>query len=407
MKKLLLILFISIFSFTLCGCEKENYLDGAIAVVYQNDIPYLINTKFETYSLEKYDYIVPEFGKYLVVSNTKGDDKVYGFIKNTGEEIIKPTYTSATVFSEDKAIVGLDGKLMIINPQNDCLYTFPQNMHSSKLYSEDMLVVEVDGKYTYLDNNFNLADIAYDYAASFVNGYAVVGNIIDGQIQYGLIDKQFNVVIPLEHDFLDSYYDGYCRVADAVDAKNNEYIYHFIKLDGTYLLNENGKIASYDYALNFSNGVAVVADYTTQDLYGTYKVYKFIGTDGKDAFSYRFKHEGEGLYYFENLVYSSMTDTLVSVYRFKTSGAGAWSVLELYDGTFEAITLTIPEEFKDNENIIYFKSPYEMTNFKYTNNEMTEGATPYARVRIYTGQYGLIDATGTYVLPADYSFLFY
>jgi peptidoglycan hydrolase-like protein with peptidoglycan-binding domain len=131
----------------LIGCKNETYLDGAFAVVYKDNVPYLINKNFETLAIDKYDEIVPEFGEYLLVYNDDGNTREYGYIKNNGKEIIKPQYSSATIFSEGKAIVGLDNKLMIINMQNEVLYTFPSNIHSSKLFSEDMLVVEVDGKF--------------------------------------------------------------------------------------------------------------------------------------------------------------------------------------------------------------------------------------------------------------------
>lgn len=405
MKKLFLLVIISIFSFTLIGCKKQSYLDGSFAVVYQDNTPFLINKNFETYALDKYDYIVPEFGEYLVVYNDNGNDRQYGFIKNTGEEIIKPQYDSATIFSENKAIVGLDNHLMIINPNNEVLFSFPNDMHSSKLFSENMLVVESNNKFTYLSDTFEVANIAYDYAGSFINGYAVVGNLIDGQMQYGLINKSFEVVIDLNYDFLDNYYDGYVRVAEEINAKENKYAYKFMRLDGSFLCDEQNNPLTFDHALNFSNGYALIANYTSQELYGTYKVYKYIDTNGKSPFIFKFNREGEGLYYFDNLIQSGDTNTLVSSYRFRSSGAGSWHVLELYDGVLEEINFTIPEEFSDSDNILYFKTPYEMTNFKFSTNYGP--SSPLARVRIYTGQYGLVDSTGTYILPAEYSFLFY
>lgn len=405
MKKLLFFTLLLLFSFSLIGCKDETYLDGAFAVVYKDDTPYLINKNFETYALDKYDNIVPEFGEYLLVYNDDGNTREYGYIKNTGEEAIKPKYSSATIFSENKAIVGLDNQLMIIDMSGNVLYTFQENMHSSKLFSEDMLVVEVDGKFTYLSSDFKVADIAYDYAASFTNGYAVVGKMVDNKMQYGLIDKNFKEVIALEYDFLDSYSEGYVRVGHEMNAKDNEYTYQFMRLDGTFLTDAKGNTLTYDYALNFVNGCALVANYTTQEMYGTYKVYDYIDTKGEKPFTFKFNREGEGLYYFDNLVKSGDTNTLVSTYRFKSSGAGAWYVLELYDGVMDAITFTVPEIFNDRENLIYYKSPYDMTAFRFSDSYGP--STPLSRVRIYTGEFGLVDSTGTYVLPAEYDDLFY
>ena len=405
MKKLLLFTFISLLSIMLIGCSDETYLDGAFAVVYKDNVPYLINKNFETLAIDKYDEIVPEFGEYLLVYNDDGNTREYGYIKNNGEEMIKPQYSSATIFSEGKAIVGLDDKLMIINMQNEVLYTFPSNIHSSKLFSEDMLVVEVDGKFTYLTSSFEVLNASFDYAADFINGYAVVGNMVENKMQYGLVDKTLKVVIPLEYDFLDSYNDGYVRVGNIMDALKNEYTYQFMRLDGSFLTDKNGNVYTFDYALNFANGFALVGNYTVDEMYGTYKVYKFIDTNGETPFIFKFTREGEGLYYFNSLVKSGDTNTLVSTYRFKSSGAGAWYVIELYDGVLEAISFTVPEQFNDRKNLMYYRSPYEMTPFKFSTNYGP--SSPLARVRIYTGEFGLVDATGTYVLPAEYDNLFY
>ena len=404
MKKILFLIITAFLSLTLYGCNKVAYLDGCFAVVYKDDTPYLINKNFETFSLAKYDYIIPDFSEYLVVSVGSGDNEKFGFIKNNGEEIIKPSYDYATNFVDNKAIVTLDNKTMIINPKNEILFTFPTMMFSDSTYSEDMLVVEYEGKYTYLDDNFQKQNVSFDYAGSFVNGYAVVGNIVDGAMKYGLIDKSMNMIIDIQFDFLDNYYDGYLRCATAINAKNNEYAYSFINLKGNYLKN-NGNVLTYDFALNFSNGYALVANYDSEELYGTYKVYNYINNKGETPFHFNFRRIGEGLYYFNDLVYSGDTDTLISNFRIKASGAGSWYVLELYENTLEEISFIIPEEFAEKDNVLYYKTPYDMSEFKFSSSY--GNSSPLSRVRIYTGEYGLVDSTGTYILPAEYSFLFY
>lgn len=412
MKKILFFIFISLFCITLTGCKEETYLEGAFAVVYQDNIPYLINKKLETLAIDKYDKIVPEFGEYLLVYNDNGKTREYGYIKNNGEEIIKPTYSSATIFNEDKAIVGLKNKLMIINPTGEILYTFPDNMHSSKLFHENMLSIEYNGKYTYLSNNFEIASIAYDYTGDFTNGYAVVGNMVEGKMKYGLIDQNFTVIIPLEYDFMDNYSEGYVRVGYEINALNNQYTYRFMRLDQTFLSDATGNYLSFDYALNFVNGCALVGNYTTSDLFGTYKAYRYIDTNGGRPFVFDFKKEGNGIYYFDNLTKSGDTDTLITIYRERGSGAGAWYILELFvapdDETYKELIkmeYTIPESFKDLDNLIYYKTPYDMTPFKFS--EAYGTSTPLSRVRIYTGDFGLVDGTGTYILPAEYDDLFY
>ena len=50
------------------SCKKEELtIENPIAIVYKDSIPYIINDKQETLSLEAYDSIVPYFDDYLIV----------------------------------------------------------------------------------------------------------------------------------------------------------------------------------------------------------------------------------------------------------------------------------------------------------------------------------------------------
>ena len=66
-KKLFIFFVIALLTIMITSCKKNNepYLDDAIAIVYQNNVPYLINANKQTYSLSKYDEISDEFAKYM------------------------------------------------------------------------------------------------------------------------------------------------------------------------------------------------------------------------------------------------------------------------------------------------------------------------------------------------------
>lgn len=71
-QKIMILSILLLFLITIGGCNKKQteYLTDPIAIVYKNNIPYIINSNDELFDLSKYDSIVPYFGDILIVKRT-------------------------------------------------------------------------------------------------------------------------------------------------------------------------------------------------------------------------------------------------------------------------------------------------------------------------------------------------
>ena len=66
MSKKFLLIFLLIFM--LCGCKTEKTFKDGFAIVYKDNIPYLLNKNNDLYELSEYDYLSSTFGEYMVIS---------------------------------------------------------------------------------------------------------------------------------------------------------------------------------------------------------------------------------------------------------------------------------------------------------------------------------------------------
>ena len=91
----------SLISLNSCNnAPSKDYIDNAIAIVYQDEKPYLINANKETYALDYYEEIEQSFNDYIAV---KYEGK-YGFIDKTGKQTVPTIYDKVYPMSEEKAI---------------------------------------------------------------------------------------------------------------------------------------------------------------------------------------------------------------------------------------------------------------------------------------------------------------
>lgn len=262
------------------SCKKDEnlaYIDDAIAIVYANNTPYLINAKLETYNLAKYDWVDDNFDDYIIVKK----DDLFGFINRSGKEIIAPQYTNVYPMREGKALVTLNDKQFIIDTNGNKLYEFSDGVISNSYFSNNRLLVQKDNLYGYLiydNNNFTLGDIKYSYASTYKDNYAVVGDYekeiiykvievydVEGEVHTEVTDEidyiitkenlKFNYIDLDEHllfdeyqfDFADAFYDGWARVGNIGDIyaqpagkrdtskSTTGMIYSYINSDGEYL----------------------------------------------------------------------------------------------------------------------------------------------------------------------------
>ena len=141
-----------------------------------------------------------------------------------------------------------------------------------------------NGKYGYADTLGQVVvPPAYDDAADFGNGHAVVGRKAgDGRMLYGLIDRSGRVVVPLEWERLGGVRNGVCVARTGTAAKRE------FSLADTL---GNVRSLGYDYCSDFSNGLARVgvgayvekenvAGITLRDAYEFCGKFGYIAPDG-------------------------------------------------------------------------------------------------------------------------------
>lgn len=351
---LIIILFTNLWILFSCTVHKANYLEKPIAIVYKKNIPYIINASMQRFSLEEYDYIVPYFDDILIVKK----DNLFGYIKNTGEVLIEPTYNEAYPFSEGKAIVKKDGITKIIDSNNSTLYELPIGYTSISSFSSDLLVISDGSKQGYLKydsesqsfyflyhiKNAETSEITYlpyEYCGKFKNGYAVVGYTDSfDKFKYTHIDQNGKRLYDLEWDYAGDFSEGYAVVGDygaynvyywinnVSDPSTTEsttiqtMCYKYISPEGKYLgtsrLNTNGEteITPYVYsqAYDFKDSVAIVskmycyrdqqwssAPVSSDDFYHNYRI---INQKGEEIFDYFLRRTnnvrpGAGFYYLD------------------------------------------------------------------------------------------------------------
>jgi len=362
MKKTFIILILLLLA--LSGCKAQPaYIDG-FAVVYTDQSFYLIDLEGNTFSLAQYDDVVGEMGDYLVVR--KGSK--FGYIKHTGEEIVFPIYDMAMPFSEGLAVVQKNQQFQVINTLGEVLFDLPHGVESYSIYTDGLLVSSLNHQFGYIDTNGDIAiDFEYDDAASFSEGKAAVGLFNEGVLKYAYIELPNEPLTDFIYLSAGNFTNGYARVAVSKNSNDN-YLYGFI--------NEFGDLVvpfTYEYALDFQDGLSVVANYITKvgGRYSyTFKDYRYIDETG--AVIINPNNTFVGIFY-GNFMPGTFENG-VSRYFFNS-----WGV---YD--------------KDLEQIVRPKY-MEMTDFK----------NGYAVVRTYPNNYGIINQSGDVIVPLEYRKIVY
>ena len=118
-KKSFIFLFSLLIILTMSSCNKnkQTYINNAMAIVYKDNTPYLINEKKETFNLSEYDEIIEIFNEYIAV---KKEGK-YGFIDLTGKLVIDTIYDKVYPMYEEKAVVIKDESTYIINKDGNIM----------------------------------------------------------------------------------------------------------------------------------------------------------------------------------------------------------------------------------------------------------------------------------------------
>ena len=225
------------------------------------------------------------------MSTTNGIEySLFSLFDSKGNVVLPVAYLSIDDFFDGLAITyQWKGKYGVVSeagevvslPEYDIVYDF----------SDGLATVGKNSKYGKIDKTGKLiVPLEYDDISRSVHEVTVVGIHIEGTHQYGVIDKDGHVVIPIEYSYIDvhsddtlarvkkngkygfinyrtgkiilpveyeelgDFYEGLAYVCEpsSVDGAGGGR-YGYIDKTGTFIVKPE-----YDYAYNFSNGLAIV-----------------------------------------------------------------------------------------------------------------------------------------------------
>jgi len=169
-------------------------------------------------------FSVMDFSEDLAAAN----NGKWGFIDKNGNEVVPFVYDAVLSFSEGLAAVrvgnSLSGRWGFIDKNGNVVIPFDFDFAGS--FSEGLASVRIESKYGYIDPSGNtVIPFVYDSAGSFSNGYASVGerrseHIGTWRLNWGLIDKNGNLVVPMAYATVRELDDNLLRVTVREYASN-------------------------------------------------------------------------------------------------------------------------------------------------------------------------------------------
>lgn len=267
LKKLLYVLLISALILGLCSCGsvetpgqldgKGDNGDGTGDNLVKGPFPALVSYVGEQqwgYIDESGNFVIkPTFNSAaefqpngLAVAGPKG--KV-GAINRSGSYVIKPKYDSISEFSEGLAIaIGEEGKFYVLDTTGKVIYESNNFISNFKDGMAAIAVTLSDGKqlYGYIDRTGKMVIAPrYQYATDFSDGRAVVK--LDTN-DFAIIDKDGNVIKSFNYNWMNNLSEG---LAAFQPTQENKWGY----------VDANGKVViepKYGEAFAFKDGMAVV-----------------------------------------------------------------------------------------------------------------------------------------------------
>lgn len=116
---------------------------------------------------------------------------------------------------ETLGAIGNDGKYLVITSKGKILLS--ELPYQIKGITEGLLIIKQNEKYGYMDKDSNIIiPLEYDGALGFNDGFAVV---LRNKLM-GVIDKSNNIILPIEYDYIENYGKGIFHV-----VKNNKEFY--------------------------------------------------------------------------------------------------------------------------------------------------------------------------------------
>lgn len=152
------------------------------------DIVYGFHDGFAKVKLNNTDVYINKDGRNIMSSNYKridgigeglakviNNDDLYGFIDNTGKEVIICQYDSASVFENGISIILKNGKWRTIDKKGNTIISFKNRYDVIESHAEGMYVVKINDKYGYSDiNGIEVIKCQFNKAVKFSEGLALV-----------------------------------------------------------------------------------------------------------------------------------------------------------------------------------------------------------------------------------------
>ena len=176
--------------------KKDPYViyDGLLCAKLLGKWGFLDNTGKEIIPFDYFDAKPFSEGIAAIIKPTGKHTGDWVYINKLGNHIINTNYDEVESFSEGLAVVNNKGKYGYINKEGKLVIPFKYD--DARSFSEGLAVVKLNNKYGYIDKVGNeIIPCKYGYAEDFSDGVAAVSN----DVKYnGFINKQGKVIIPLD-----------------------------------------------------------------------------------------------------------------------------------------------------------------------------------------------------------------
>lgn len=243
----------------------EKFSEGLAKVTLRNKYGFIDNTGKEVIP-PKYDFGIKSFSEGLSVVYL---NKKAGFIDITGKEVIPLKYEEIQSFSEGFALAKLNGKWGFIDKSNKQVVAF--KYEDAEPFVEGFAAVKTEGGWGFIDRTGReVITPQYFKALSFSDGLALVmGSKSFSKESWGFIDKTGREITSFKYDVADSFWEGLA----------------WVKLNDKYgFIDKTGKEVipiKYDKVWSFSNGLAKAE---LNNKYG------FIDKTGKEVITFKYVH---------------------------------------------------------------------------------------------------------------------